>query len=256
MRTSPTPTQGAFTLLEVLFVLGTVLILAALLLPAMSKARVRPHGNCVSNLKQVGLAWLQWMNDHSSSEPPFRTPVAQQGTMGSNDPLRNNAWWQFSIISNEMNSPKVLACPADTKVGLPRRVANSWSATDTNGGFLTPGFRHLSTSYTIGLDATHPLDSADTDGSRRVLGSDRNILFDGRNASCTSGLSGTWFIKVRGSTDQKPPATASWTNAIHGLRGNVLTLDGAVQQATTQELNSLAESSNDNGSVHFLVPNR
>ena len=119
---------------------------------------------------------------------------------------------------------------------------------------MTTGFRHRSTSYTIGLDATQPFDSAEREASSRVLGTDRNILFDGRNGSCASGLMGT-FIRVKGNHDQNPPATASWTNAIHGLRGNILTLDGSVQQATTKELNYFCDFSNDNGSIHFLVPN-
>jgi len=256
MKTSPTRRQDALTLLEALFVLGIVLILAALLLPALSGARRRggPHVNCVSNLKQVGLAWLTWVHDNNGGELPFRTPVARQGTMGSTDPLRNNAWWQFSILSNELTTPKVLVCPADRNVGPPRRLADNWSATDTNGGFMATGFRHRSTSYTIGLDVTQPFDSAEMEASRRVLNSDRNILFDGRNGSCASGLMGT-SIRVKGKNDQNPPALAPWTNAIHGLRGNILTLDASVQQVTTKELNYLCDFSNDNGSIHFLVPN-
>src|SRR5438477_9348385 len=137
--------KSALTLVEVILLLGSVVILVALLLPAFARAKVGSHVNCMSNLKQVGLGWIVWVHDHESNEFPFRTPVANGGTFGSTDPLRNNAWWQFSFISNEVNSPRVLVCPADKNVGLPRRFASNWSSTDTNGGFMTPGFRHRAT---------------------------------------------------------------------------------------------------------------
>ena len=143
-------------MIEVILVLGSVVILAALFLPAFARAKIHSHVPCISNLKQVGVGWIVWVHDHESNEFPFRTPVTNGGTFGSVEPLRNNAWWQFAFISNELNSPSLLVCPADKTVGLSRRLADNWSATDTNGGFMAPGFRHRATSYTIGLDATQP----------------------------------------------------------------------------------------------------
>jgi len=87
-----------------------------------------------------------------------------------------------------------------------------------------------------------------------MLGTDRNILFDGRASACSAEVGEAWAIRVKGKHARNPPANAAWTNAIHGLRGNVACADGSVQQTTAKELNALCDLSDDNGSVHFLVP--
>jgi len=65
-----------------------------------------------------------------------------------------------------------------------------------------------------------------------------------------------WFVRGRGVDGAgSSPADAAWTNSIHGYRGNILTLDGAVQMTATKELDALIDIGDDNGSLHFLVPN-
>ena len=91
-------------------------------------------------------------------------------------------------------------------------------------------------------------------GGRAADGSGVNIVFDGGNGLCSAGLSGTQSIGVRGKNGLNPPAAASWTNAIHGPRGNVACLDGSVHQTTSKDLDALLDLSDDNGSIHFLVP--
>jgi hypothetical protein len=232
-------------------------------LPALAKAKAKASQiNCVSNLKQVGLAWLTWLHDHETGNLPFRTDVSDEGTMGTASGLKNNAWWQFQVISNELNSPKVLVCPADKGVGAARRVADNWSGNNLNGGFGTIGFRDLSCSYTVGLDAgcitvagKGTVATPDGFTQTHILGSDRNMKTDGVNNSCSSGVGNAEYCYGKGILGTGNPANAEWTNTIHFLRGNVLTLDGAVQQTSSKDVQTLIDTGDDNGSCHFLFPN-
>lgn len=63
--------KHAFTLVELLVVIGIVAVLIALLLPALSKAReAAQRAACASNLRQIGVAMYLYANDHRGSLPP------------------------------------------------------------------------------------------------------------------------------------------------------------------------------------------
>ena len=63
--------RRGFTLLELLAVIATIAILAALLLPILGRAKMKAQRTaCSSNLRQLGLAWVMYYNDNAGALVP------------------------------------------------------------------------------------------------------------------------------------------------------------------------------------------
>src|SRR6185369_12338618 len=96
-------------------------ILAALLLPALDRAKAQAQRiQCVSQLRQTGLAFHSFAHDHNSKFP-MAVPVLAGGSMEFvQQALRAGgefslAFRAFQSISNDLVTPKLLNCPTDTR---------------------------------------------------------------------------------------------------------------------------------------------
>jgi len=153
MKQTSARNDKAFTLVEMLVVVVVMVVLAGFLLPALAKARAKAHRiSCISNLKQMGLAFRIFATDHGDRFPMQVWTNAAELTASEAFPLR-----YFVGMSNELSVPYVLVCPSDT-----RRSATHWT-----------NVTRSNLSYFVGLEAMETF-------PQMLLAGDRNLTDRGQ----------------------------------------------------------------------------
>jgi prepilin-type N-terminal cleavage/methylation domain-containing protein/prepilin-type processing-associated H-X9-DG protein len=86
--------REGFTLIELLVVIAIIAILAAMLLPALNKSKARAQGTmCMSNMRQLTLAWIQYAHDSNDL-----IPYASSDRSFAPDPKRDAYVWVTGLL--------------------------------------------------------------------------------------------------------------------------------------------------------------
>jgi prepilin-type N-terminal cleavage/methylation domain-containing protein/prepilin-type processing-associated H-X9-DG protein len=103
----------AFTLIELLVVIAIIAILAAILFPVFAQAREKARQtSCLSNVKQMGLAMMMYVQDYDEI-----FPFAQTSTSAAAPYPNNDGTWRAVIqpyVRNGQGRGSILSCPSDS----------------------------------------------------------------------------------------------------------------------------------------------
>lgn len=214
---NPIRDRQAFTLMEVLVLVVTIVVLAFVAVPRMVSRRASSGRiQCVNALKNIGLSFRIFATDNAGAYP------AQVSTNkgGSLEWLAGGAVSrQWVVLSNELSTPKLLVCNKD----LQRSVAPDWARV---------GRRHLSYFLNVAAVPEH---------GDSVLAGDRNLVVDGRVVS-------------PGRRRLIAAHRIAWGSGIHGHAGNLLLADGGVHQLTSPGVDLDFRASSAAGTNDLLIP--
>jgi prepilin-type N-terminal cleavage/methylation domain-containing protein/prepilin-type processing-associated H-X9-DG protein len=243
----PSQRKSGFTLIELLVVIAIIAILAAMLLPALAKAKIQAQKTfCMNNLKQIQLAWLMYSGESDDKI----VPVSNYGANFPTDPQiqsgateaqlfpgsvasvtgTNILFCRLSLLYPNLKSDKVFKCPADLKKS-PDNLTPTIRSYSVNGwmnptpGTLGSGYLHPTATYTVF--------KKQTDISKP---SDIYIMLE----ESPSTINDDWFV-------ENPDAPTQWTDmpaSFHNKSCMILFSDGHSQNRKWTDRQVIAQAGN------------
>ena len=177
--------KRAFTLIELLVVIAIAAILAALLLPSLSRAKETARRTaCLSNLRQVNLAIHLYADDFSDSLPVLPVPNPYPNGIGAY--YKQLVKGYVGLAGPASPQEKVFICPSDRI--LQKQIGHAFGSYTFNGYEVGPGAIQRITGKKLGAIKTpakavlagewpaffggawHPLVNGDHPNAKNVLG--------------------------------------------------------------------------------------
>lgn len=139
--------KKGFTLIELLVVIAIIAILAAILFPVFARAREKARqASCQSNLKQLGLSALMYVQDYDERFPDW---MGWNGGATQSHPEKRWYWKIYPYTKNQ----QIYACPSWSGSGSGWRRPAPISA----GGFTQEDWRSAQINYAFGRLSAYSL---------------------------------------------------------------------------------------------------
>ena len=223
MRRHPSRAASAFTLIELLTVIAIIGILAAIIIPTVSKVRSSARqASCKSNLRQIGMACNLYAEENKGFFPPPKVP---------GNPVVQNSWLYWVYTYSNPGAKTITSWPeliAASSTGILK--CPSTDLTDTAGVQSWISYKFAWSFYLQGQNVV--LNATFVPGSTVKAMSRSKLINPSRTFMVADGWQGDVFFTTYDDTN----VVSGIRSSVHGGKADILFADGHVAALSLGEI--------------------